>query len=75
MEKNDKVYWDYAVLVDQNTGLHVAEGESIYQSGPLSLQVKKLITYIVASDQGLHSLLTGISMQNTENVKIFTRNP
>ena len=27
-----------------------------------------------ASDQGPHSLLTGISLQNTAKMKIFTRN-
>ena len=29
----------------------------------------------VASDQNLHCFLTGISMQNTVNVKIFAKNP
>ena len=28
-----------------------------------------------ASDQGLHYLLTGMSMQNTVKVKLFTRKP
>ena len=31
--------------------------------------------HIAASDQGLHCLLTGISMQDTIKVKTFTRDP
>ena len=34
-----------------------------------------LKTQNAASDQSLHRLLTGISMQNIVKVKIFTRNP
>ena len=30
---------------------------------------------IAASDQDLHCVLTGISMQNTEKVKMFTSSP